>query len=136
MSEAKLVGRRWFDQVWNQKKEAAIDEILHPQGKVYGFPEADSILVGPDAFKAVYRTFCGAFPDIHVEIEDIVAEGDHVAIRWKAVGTHLGDHLGFAASRKKAELHGSSFIIVRGNRILDGWNHMDMQAFFKNLQTP
>jgi predicted ester cyclase len=135
MSEAKLVARRWFDQVWNQKKEAAIDEMLHPRGKVHGFPEADSVLVGPDAFKAVYRTFCGAFPDIHIEIEDIVAEGDHVAIRWKAVGTHLGDHLGFAASRKKAELHGSSFVIVQGNQILDGWNQMDMQAFFKNLQT-
>jgi predicted ester cyclase len=135
MSEAKVVARRWFDQVWNQKKEAAIDEMLHPQGKVYGFPETDSVLVGPDDFKAVHRTFCGAFPDLHVEIEDIVAEGDHAAIRWKAVGTHLGDHLGFAASRKKAELHGSSFITVQGNRILDGWNQMDMQAFFKKLQT-
>ena len=62
----KLFIRRWFEQVWNQKSEAAIDEMFSPQGKSHGFPEADSVLVGPEAFKAIHRNFCGAFPDLHV----------------------------------------------------------------------
>jgi hypothetical protein len=46
MSEAnKLLVRRWFEQVWNQKSEAAIDEMFSPQGKSHGFPDADAILV-------------------------------------------------------------------------------------------
>ena len=58
MSEAnKLLTRRWFEEVWNKKNEAAIGEMFHPQGKSHGFPEADSILVGPEAFKSVHRTF-------------------------------------------------------------------------------
>ena len=47
MSEAnKLLLRRWFDQVWNQQSEAAIDEMFSPEGKSHGFPEPDSVLVG------------------------------------------------------------------------------------------
>jgi hypothetical protein len=69
MSEAnKLLTRRWFEEVWNKKNEAAIGEMFHPQGKSHGFPEADSILVGPEAFKSVHRTFCGAFPDLHIAL--------------------------------------------------------------------
>jgi steroid delta-isomerase-like uncharacterized protein len=135
MSEAnKLLLSRWFEQVWNQKSEAAIDEMFGRQGKSHGFPEADSVLVGPEAFKAIHRTFCGAFPDVHVDIEDIVAEGDRVAVRWHVSATHLGDHLGFPASGKKAALPGSTFVIVKGGQIAEGWNQMDLQALYQKLQ--
>jgi steroid delta-isomerase-like uncharacterized protein len=135
MSEAnKLLLRRWFEQVWNQKSEAAIDQMFSKQAKSHGFPEADAVLVGPDAFKAVHRTFCGAFPDLHVNLEDIVAEGDHVAVRWRVTATHQGDHLGFPATGKKAVLDGSTFVIVKDNQIIDGWNQMDLQAFMNKLQ--
>ncbi len=135
MSEAnKLVAARWFDQVWNQRNEAAIDDMFHPQGKAHGFPDADSVLEGPEAFKTVHRTFCGAFPDLKIEIQDMIAEGDRVAIRWRAVMTHRGNHLGFPASGKRGVLVGSSFIVVQGNQIMDGWNQMDLQALFQKLQ--
>jgi steroid delta-isomerase-like uncharacterized protein len=135
MSEAnKLVVTRWFEQVWNQKNEAAIDQMFHPDGKAHGFPDAESVLAGPEAFKAVYRSFCGAFPDLRVHIEDVVAEGDRVAVRWKVTMTHLGDHLGFPATGKSAVLDGSSFVTVKGDQILDGWNQMDLQAMLQKLK--
>jgi predicted ester cyclase len=136
MSEAnKLLLRRWFEQVWNQKSEAAIDEMFHKQGKSHGFPDADSVLLGPEPFKAVHRTFVGAFPDLHVDIEDIVTEGDRVAVRWRVSMTHLGDHLGFAATGKKGTLDGSSFLIVKDNQVMEGWNQMDLQGLMQRLQT-
>jgi steroid delta-isomerase-like uncharacterized protein len=135
MTEAnKILAREWFEQVWNQKSEAAIDRLFHAQAKCHGFPESDGFLVGPEAFKAVHRSFRGAFPDIHVDIEDLVAEGDHVAVRWKATMTHLGDHLGFPASGRRAELTGSSFLIGDGNQITAGWNYMDIPTLFQKLQ--
>jgi steroid delta-isomerase-like uncharacterized protein len=136
MSEAnKLLLKRWFDQVWTQKSEAAIDEMYSRQGKSHGFPEADSVLVGPEAFKAVHRTFCGAFPDLRVDVEEIVTEGDRVAVRWQVSMTHLGDHLGFPASGKKETMAGCTFAIVKGNQIAEGWNYMDMQALMQKLQS-
>jgi predicted ester cyclase len=135
MSEAnKLLVKRWFEQVWNQKSEAAIEEMMHKQGKSHGFPDADSVLAGPEPFKSVQRTFVGAFPDVHVHIEDIIAEGDRVAVRWRASMTHHGDHLGFPATGRKGTLDGSSFVIVKDNQIVEGWNQMDLQGLVQRLQ--
>ncbi|HEY4047356.1 MAG TPA: ester cyclase [Acidobacteriaceae bacterium] len=135
MSEAnKQLARRWFEQVWNQRSEKAIDEIFHPHGKCYGFPDPDSVLEGPEAFKEIHRSFCGAFPDLVINVEEVVAEGDRVAIRWTAGMTHRGDHLGFPASGKKAALAGSSFIIVQNGKIMAGWNYMDLHKLFEELE--
>jgi steroid delta-isomerase-like uncharacterized protein len=135
MSEAnKILIKRWFEQVWNQKSEAAIDEMFSEHGKAHGFPEPDSVLVGPEAFKAIHRNFCGAFPDLRVDVEEIIAEGDRVAVRFRVSMTHQGDHLGFPASGKKETLLGSTFAVVKGNQIVDGWNYMDLQALMKKLQ--
>lgn len=137
MSEAnKAVVARWFEEVWNQKDEAAVDRMFHPEGKAHGFPDSESVLTGPEAFKAIQRNFCGAFPDLHVDIEEMVAEGDRVATRWKVTMTHLGDHLGFPASGRTGVLHGSSFVVVKDGWIVDGWNQMDLQALFQTLQVP
>jgi steroid delta-isomerase-like uncharacterized protein len=129
----KELVRRWFEQVWNQKSEAAIDEMFSPQGKAYGFPEPDSV-ADAAAFKRLHRDFCGAFPDLHFTLDDVVAEGDLVAVRWHVDATHKGDHLGFPASGRTATLTGSSFLRIGQGRIQDGWNHMDMAGLFRRLQ--
>lgn len=135
MSEAnKQLIRQWYEQVWNQKDESAIHRMFLPHGRSYGFPGADAALLGPGAFVEVHRVFCGAFPDLRIELEDVIAEGDMVAIRWKTTFTHLGDHLGFPASGKKETLCGSSFIRVEGDKILKGWNQMDLEALFQRLR--
>ncbi len=123
----------WFEQVWNQKNDAAIDRLFHPQGKAYGFPDPEGYLVGPEGFKQVHRTFCGAFPDLHMEVEDIVMEGNRAGIRWKATMTHTGDHLGFKATGKVGAINGASFIVTDGKQIIDAWNYMDLQAFIQRL---
>jgi steroid delta-isomerase-like uncharacterized protein len=135
MSEAnKALAKDWFEQVWNQQNEAAISRLLHPQGKCHGFPDSDTALVGPEAFKEVHRVFCRAFPDIHVAVEDVIAEGDRVAVRWSAAMTHHGDDLGFPATHKSGSLTGSSFVIVRDGQIIEAWNEMDLHALFRKLQ--
>jgi predicted ester cyclase len=135
VSEAnKQLLRRWFQEVWNQKSEAAIDAMFHPQGKSHGFPDADSVLVGPEAFKAIHRIFCGAFPDTHLEVEEVIAEGDRVAVRWRVSMTHLGDHFGFLATGKEVTMAGSSFAIVKEGKLIEGWNYMDMGSLMQKLQ--
>lgn len=135
MSEAnKQLVRRWFEQVWNQQREEAIDEMFAPSGKAHGFPEPDSVLVGPEKFKEIHRLFLGAFPDLHITVRDIVSEDDKVAVFWTASMTHLGDHLGFPPTLKKESLEGSSFLIVSGAQIQDGWNYMELQGLIMRLK--
>lgn len=135
MSEAnKELMRRWFEQVWNQRSEAAIDEMFSSDGKSHGFPDSESTLEGPEDFKAIHRNFCGAFPDLRVKVEDVIAEGDRVAVRWSATMTHLGDHLGFAATGKKARLDGSAFVVIKDGKIVEGWNEMELVGMIEGLK--
>lgn len=134
MSEAnKQLMQRWFQQVWNEGNEAAIDELVSTECKVHNFPETGGVLVGPAGFKEVHRNFCGAFPDLHVVIEDVISEGDRVALHWTATMTHSGHHLGIQPKGKKAVLPGSSFCIIRDGKIAEAWNHIDMGHLFKQL---
>jgi steroid delta-isomerase-like uncharacterized protein len=132
----KILAREWFEQVWNQRNESAIDRLFSAQGVGYGFTGSDDDPVGRDAFKEIYRSFCGAFPDIHIDVLQVIAEADMVALRWKATMTLLGNHLGFPATGKKGELNGSTFIRIEGDQIVEGWNQMDLQSLIIRLQAP
>jgi steroid delta-isomerase-like uncharacterized protein len=136
MSEAanKELAEHWFDEVWNKGRESAIDELFHSEGKAHGLPTPDSFVVGPEGFKTIHRQFHSAFSNIHIVIEDLVAEGDKVAIRWTSIMTHTGDGLGFPATGKKAILGGASIMHVREGKIIEGWNFMDMTQITQYLQ--
>ena len=136
MSDAsnKALATRWFEEVWNQGKESTIDELFHPDGKAHGFPDPDSVLTGPEAFKAIHRQFHNAFTGIHIDLDDLIAEDDRVAIRWTCTMTHNGDALGFPATGKKTSVPGSSFIACRDGKIVDGYNFMDLTKMAQQLQ--
>ena len=128
------VVHRWFEEVWNKQREEAIDEMFAPDSKAYGFPEASSVLVGPENFKKLHRFFLGAFPDIHITVHDTICEGDRVAVTWTARMTHLGDTLGFAPTLQKVSLEGCSILIVRDGQIHEGKNYMEMEALINRLK--
>jgi predicted ester cyclase len=135
MSEAnKQLAIRWFEEVWNQRSEAAIDRMYGTNGKSYGFPDRDSVIEGPEAFKEIHRIFLAAFGDVHVDIKEVIAEGDRVAVRWQATQTHVGDYLGIPPTGKKTRIDGSSFITVKDGVILEGYNQMDMQLLILELK--
>jgi steroid delta-isomerase-like uncharacterized protein len=136
MSEAanKQLARRWFEEVWNQGSESAIDELLHPEGKAYGFSEPDSVLIGPEGFKTIHRVFHNTFGNIHINIDDLIAEGDRVAIRWTCTAIHNGDGFGFPATGKNATIPGSSFITCRDGKLTEGRNFMDLTKLTLLLQ--
>ena len=134
MSESnKQLVRRWYEEVWNQHDEAVIDELFTPGGKCYGFPDADST-IGPEEFKASHRLFCGAFPDLNVAIEDLIAENDRVVVRWKTTMTHTDDHLGFAATGKNVTLSGISIFQIADGKFIAGWNETNIPSLMQKLQ--
>jgi predicted ester cyclase len=125
---------RWFEEVWNKQSEEAIDQMFAPDGKSYGFPEANSILIGPDKFKEMHRFLIGAFPDVRVTLQDTICEDDRVAVTWVARMTHLGDSLGFAPTFQKVSLDGCSVLVVRDGQIHEGKNYMEMEGLVSRLK--
>jgi predicted ester cyclase len=124
---------RWFDEVWNQGKESTITELFAEGGKSYGFPDPTSA-ISVDDFVAAHRGFNATFSDIHVTIDELIAEGDSVAVRFTAHLTHTGPGLGFAATNKRTVLTGGTIAHIRDGKIQEGWNYLDMAGFAARLQ--
>ena len=85
--EDKVLIRRWFEEVWNQGRVAAIDEMLAQHAVVHGLGED---MHGQAGFKPFHSSYRSAFPDVSRQVHDIVAEGGMVAARWSGTGTHQG----------------------------------------------
>jgi steroid delta-isomerase-like uncharacterized protein len=126
----KAVMRRWFEEVWNKGRVEAIDEMLAPQGIAHGLgPD----LHGPAEFKPFHAMFRGAFPDMKIQIGQIVAEGDLVSLQWTATGTHSGDHLGFPATGRQVQFSGMTIGRLDHQQIVEGWNSFDQLGLFVQL---
>ncbi|HEY2587049.1 MAG TPA: ester cyclase [Tepidisphaeraceae bacterium] len=127
----KELTRRWFAEVWNQRREATIDELMSPEAIAHGLsPGAGGPLKGPAAFRIFWNQFGGAFPDMNITVEDLVAEGDRVAARIRFTGTHQGHHLGAAPTGKRIIGTGITLCRWENGQIVDGWNEFDALGVF------
>ena len=133
----KHIAQRWFEEVWNQGKESAIDELLSPEGVGFGLAEGETEVHGPPQLKPFVRNMRNAFPDFHIKIEDMMAEGDKVAVRFQVTGTHKGDGLGFPPTGNKIELTGMTIIRFERGQLVHGWNNWDQLGMLRQLnQSP
>ena len=89
MSEAnKALVQRWFQEVWNDRRPETIYELLHPQADGH---TSNGKITGPDEWKrAMWDPLVGAFSDIKIKVQDMVADGDRVVVRWQATMKHTG----------------------------------------------
>lgn len=129
-TENKALIRRWFEEVWNQGRAPAIDEILAETGVVHGL---GSDALGPAGFKAFHSAYRDAFPDVQIQIDDIVAEGDTVAARWSGTATHRGGGLGVPATGRQVRFSGMVFVRVEQGKLVEGWNNFDQLGMLQQL---
>ena len=73
---------------------------------------------GPAGFGAVVERLRKGVPDLHYELEEVVAKGDQVAVRWTWSGTHSGPLNGFAASEKAVKNAGMAFFELRDGKVV------------------
>ncbi len=132
LEENKAIVRRWFDEFWNAGNLDVADEIFHPNYIVEGV-EADRRDV--EANKEGYAFWHRVLPDIHFTVDEIIAEGNTVVVRWTAHGTHHGDWatpIGTVpASGKATVTPGTSTYHLRYGKIIWDANHID---FLSTLQ--
>jgi len=129
-AENKALVQRWFDQVWNEGRADAIDEMFAAEGVAHGLGQD---LHGPVEFKVFHATFRGAFPDVRVHMDEMIAEGDRVAYRFTATGTHRGGDLGFAATGRPVSFLGMGSVRIANGRIVEGWNVLDQLGMLTQL---
>jgi len=135
-SDNKALTRRWFDEVWNKRREEAIEEMLGPNGIAHGLAESGEDLPGPAEFRRFYRQFRSGFPDIRVTVDQVIGEGDTTAVRFTAYGSHTGDGLGIKATGRPVRVSGMCMIRWKDGRIAEAWNEFDAAGLMRQLAAP
>jgi predicted ester cyclase len=124
--------RRWFEEVWNQRRDATVRELLHLDsvGHLEGV-----VTRGVDDFFGVRAVLLNAFPDFHITIEDLIAQGDHVTIRWSVKATQHGALLDIQATSAPVVFRGLTWLTFKDGRIVEGWDAWNQERLLGELRT-
>ena len=127
LEKNKELARQFFEQIWNQGDESAIDRFI-AENAAGNDPKFG---VGRESFRLQWRKWRAAFPDINFAVEEIVAEGDTVVTRWRLTGTHLGEYLGKAVTGSKVD--GVSIDRIKGGMVVSGFDAWDSLGFREQI---
>src|SRR3982074_2602599 len=106
MSEQnKALARRAIEEIWNQGKLAAIDELVASNATYHDPHVPGGRFTRREGVKQCVQIYRGAFPDVRLSINDQIAEGDKVVTRWTATGTHKGQFMGIAPTTNHQHAH-------------------------------
>jgi predicted ester cyclase len=125
------LGRRWFEQVWNQGRREAIDEMMAPDAVLH---DGDQVTVGPSAFYLFYDRIVATFSGIHVEVEDTIVEGDKLCVRWLFTAKHTGGGLGIDPTGVTVHVTGIVILRVAGMMFVEAWQNWDMLGMMEQLK--
>jgi steroid delta-isomerase-like uncharacterized protein len=131
-SDLKHLTRRWFEEVWNEKRTDTIYELFSPEGKGYGLGPSGYI-EGPKMFEQFHQRFLSAFSDINIDIGDVIAEGDKTAVRFTCSATHDGPGLDMPASGNQVSFSGMTWVTWRDGKIVEGWNNYDQFEIMRQI---
>ena len=121
--ENKAVARRFYEEVFNQHRVDAIDQVCTPD--FIDHSPMPGQAAGSQGLQDVFAMFIGAFPDMHVTIEEMIAERDLVVSRITVTGTHSGEIMGAPATGKRVTFHGMDMIRVRDGKASEVWHEGD-----------
>ncbi len=115
----KEVFRQFYERAWNMGDIAIVDELLSPT--FVNHEIADKSVSHRDLYKQAIVETRTAFPDWTTTIDDVIAEGDIVAARWRSRGTHTGMAWGQEPTGKWIDTIGMTFVRVINGKITDFW---------------
>jgi steroid delta-isomerase-like uncharacterized protein len=127
--------RRWFEEVWNQKRSTTIRELFAPDCITHGAHEAGGDVRGPEGFEVFQARLVGAFPDIRIDVQDCFGAGDKVAVRWIATMHHNGIGLGMEPSGAEITISGMGIARLAEGKITEAWDNYDKQSMFQQIES-
>ena len=122
--ENRSLVRRYVDEVWNAGNLELLDEMFSPDYKRYLTPT-----MPPLTHQVQKQRLAGlraAFPDIHLTIEDLIAEGDRVALRVTLRGTHQGTFQGVSPTGKQVTVFAIDLVRIENGKFYEHWGGPDL----------
>ena len=126
----KLLADRAWDEVWHNGNLHRIDELF-ARDLVRHDPGRE--LRGVEPNRQFIASLRSAFPDGRFTVQDQIAEGDRVAVRYRFEGTHLGEFQGRSPTRKRVSYTAILIYRIQDNRIAEQWTELDLLGFLRQL---
>ncbi|HEX8095025.1 ester cyclase [Jatrophihabitans sp.] len=124
----------FFERVWNEGAVEYASEFLAPDFVSHnGFGIQ---VVGPQEYGQSVSGFRAAFPDHHTTIEEVIVEGDRVAVRGTDRGTHAGEFMGHPATGRQVVNTWIEIFRLQGGKAVEGWVEGDTKRFEEQLSQP
>ncbi len=129
MEENKAIVRKMIEAI-NEQNLASLDELMAPD---LVFHMHDQPMQGWKASRQVIEGEINAFPDLHVTIEDSIAERDKVCVRLQETATHTGEYRGLAPTGNKLSYTVVTIWRIIKGKVVEGWIIYDQLDFLKQL---
>jgi steroid delta-isomerase-like uncharacterized protein len=126
----EITMRRFVEQVINNGDFPVLDEVIH---RNYVYHSPDQVLQGPEALRDLFTAYRTAFPDLHIEIEELVSAGNKTVISFTLSGTHEGDLMGIAATGRQVKVSGMTLSHFENGKIVEEWELLDQLTLFQQL---
>jgi steroid delta-isomerase-like uncharacterized protein len=128
----KLIARR-FLKIWNAGGEALVDDLAAPD-IVFSHSRLQEPMRGASLLKQVLAQTHDSFPDMRIEADEVLAEGDKVMVRWTYRATHRNNVLfGVAPSGKRVEVSGVSVYRIVNRQVVEEIGLSDTMSLILQL---
>lgn len=128
----KAMAMRVFDEIFNQGKFQVADEIYTPDFQNHGLHRSADLKTDQAAVHAEKK----AFPDLRMSVQQVIAEGDKVAVLWTFQGTHTGSgYAGLPPTGTPVELRGITIWRIVDGRISEEWSSWSETAAYLRVFT-
>jgi predicted ester cyclase len=129
-SKNKEVIRRYWFELWNDKKSEILNEIADDT-VIFHFPGGQAHQ--PPTLKKWFETSLIAFPDVYFQLHEELAEGDKVMSRWSYIATNTGEFLGRPATNRKVTDLGINIFRLENGKIVEMWIAQDSLGLLQQL---
>jgi predicted ester cyclase len=126
VAEREMQVRRFVDEVWNGRNYAAAADL-------YSEKNTNAFGAGPAARTEPIRRYHGAFPDLHLDIEDLIVTGDTVVLRFTIRGTDTGGYVGRIPTGRAVEEWAVTIMHFEDDKVVREWIGADKLGLFIQL---
>ena len=126
-ADNKAVIRRWNEEIFNEKRIDRAGELVTQDYVDHAALPGQA--PGLEGAKQKWAMYSAAIPDLRVTIDEMVAEGDRVAARWTAEGTHQGELLGVPPTGRHIRWSGISICRMAEGKLaeqFERWDRLDL----------
>lgn len=129
----KATVRRYLEEAWNQKNLGILDQLTASDYARYISGQASPL--DREGQKQRIASFHQALPDVHLILEDLIAEGDRVVFRITLCGTHSGMLMGVPPTGKQVTISAIDIARLADGKIVEHWGQMDTFGLLQQLGT-